>query len=452
MKKLLVSLLLASTFTLPSMAQESAKPQSLDQLLNQVRRDKARDNKVNQQREAAFQADRNKQASTLAAAKADLKKEEARGAALKSQFDENETKLSELETKLKLTMGTLGELFGVVRQVAGDTKGAFSTSLVTAQNPGREAFVDELSTRKELPASEDLQQLWIELLTEMTESGKVVTFKSPVTLADGSKVEQDVTRVGVFNLVSDDSYLRYNDEVGEIVELARQPAGRYLSQIEEFTDATPGQLEPLGIDPSRGSILSALVQAPSLVERFHQGGTVGYVIAGVLIIGLLLVIERFFYLTNTQRKVKNQMGSSTYSEDNPLGLVFKAYDNNKNEDLETLELKLDEAIMKGTSKVEKNLTTIKLLASVAPLLGLLGTVVGMIGTFQSMMLFGTGDPKIMAGGISQALVTTVLGLVAAIPLVLLHSLVASKSKSLLAVVEEQSVGLMAARTEKEGRV
>lgn len=451
MKRLLTALALVASFTVPAIAQEQAKPASLDQLLNQVKRDKAKDNKINQERERAFQADRNKQASILADAKAALKKEEARGVALKKQFDENETKLSELETKLKLTMGTLGELFGVVRQVAGDTKGVFSTSLVTAQNPGREEFVDELSTRKELPGSEDLQQLWIELLTEMTESGKVVTFKSPVTLGDGSQVEQDVTRVGVFNLLSEGAYLRYDDETGKIVELARQPASRYLSQIDDFTSATPGTLEPLGIDPSRGSILSALVQAPSLVERFHQGGTVGYVIAGVLVIGLLLVIERFFYLTRTQSKVKAQLKSDNYSDDNPLGLVFKAYENNKNEDLETLELKLDEAMLKGTSNVEKNLSTIKLLASVAPLLGLLGTVVGMIGTFQSMMLFGTGDPKIMAGGISQALVTTVLGLVAAIPLVLLHSLVSSKSKALLAVVEEQSVGLMAARTEGEGR-
>ena len=287
-------------------------------------------------------------------------------------------------------------------------------------------------------------------MTEMTESGKIVTFKGNVTKVDGSKVEQNVTRVGVFNLVSEGNYLRFNDEVSEIVELARQPAGRYLGLIGDFESGTPGELEPLGVDPSRGTILGALVQAPSLVERFHQGGEVGYVIAGVLIIGLLLVLERFFYLGTTGRKVKEQLKSDNIDTNNPLGLVFAAYEENKERDVETLELKLDEAILKGSSKIEKNLTTIKLLASVAPLLGLLGTVVGMIGTFQSMMLFGTGDPKIMAGGISQALVTTVLGLVAAIPLVLLHSLVSSRSKALLAIIEEQSVGLMAARTEKEG--
>ncbi len=450
MKTLWIALSLAS-LSLTSVAVSQQKATSLDQLLQLVIRDKKRDNAENRAREKTFLSSKNKQAAILARAKANLRKEKARGEALKKSYDANDIKLSQLETKLKLTLGTLGELFGVVRQVAGDTKGVFETSLVTAQYPGREKFVDELSTRKQLPNSEDLHQLWIELLTEMTESGKVQKFSAQVTTGDGSKEQKEVTRVGVFNLVSDGSYLTYKDEVKEIVELGRQPQGRFLSLVSDFESGTPGKLYKLGIDPSRGNILSALVQEPSLIERFHQGGEVGYVIAGVLIVGLLIVMERFVFLGVVGRKVRAQLKSSKIDKSNPLGMVFATYEENKSRDIESLELKLDEAVLKGTSKIERGLSTIKLLSSVAPLLGLLGTVVGMIGTFQSMMLFGTGDPKIMAGGISQALVTTVLGLVAAIPLVLLHSFVSNKCKGLLSVIEEQSIGLMAKRSEEGGQ-
>ena len=450
MKSRFLSVLAALSLSLSTVGF-SAEPNTLDQLLQKVKQDKVKDNKVNKEREAKFLADKSKQASILKAAKEELAREKARGVKLKKEFDANEKQLSELETKLKMTMGTLGELFGVVRQVAGDTKGVFETSLITAEEPGRGAFVDDLSRRKSLPNSADLEQLWIELLTEMTESGKVSTFKGPVTLVDGSKVEQEVTRIGVFNLVSDGKYLRYDSEVKEMIELGRQPAGRFLSQISDFESADSGVLSPLGVDPSRGSILSALVQAPSLWERFHQGGLVGYVIAAVLLTGLLLTGERMMYLTKVAKQIKEQLASKSFDKGNPLGLIFATYEENKSKDIESLELKLDEAILKGTSSVEKGLGTIKILASVAPLLGLLGTVTGMIGTFQSMMLFGTGDPKVMAGGISQALVTTVLGLVAAIPLILLHSFVSGRSKSVLSVLEEQSAGLMAARVEEEGK-
>ena len=447
------SILLAAVSTLafmvPSYGAEEAK--TLDQLLQLVKEGQAADGKINKEREAKFLAAKDRQSDLLKAAKQELAKEKRRGDALKKKFDANEKTLSELETKLRMTMGTLGELFGVVRQVAGDTKGIFESSLVTAEKPGRTAFVDDLSRRKSLPNSSDLELLWIELMTEMTESGKVSQFKGPVTLVDGSKKEQMVTRIGVFNLISEGKYLRYDDEVSAMIELGRQPAGRFLSQISDFESASAGDLSALGIDPSRGSILSALVQAPSLWERFQQGGLVGYVIALVLLIGLILTSERLVYLTKVGKQIKEQLASGSFDKNNPLGLIFAAYDENRSMDIESLELKLDEAILKGTSSVEKGLGTIKILASVAPLLGLLGTVTGMIGTFQSMMLFGTGDPKVMAGGISQALVTTVLGLVAAIPLILLHSYVSGRSKSVLSVLEEQSAGLMAKRVEEEGK-
>lgn len=424
-------------------------PKTLDELLQRVKVDQVKDKAENKKREAEFIKARNNQAALLKQAKETLEAEERRGVEIKTAFDANEKQLAELEEKLQMTMGTLGELFGVVKQVAGDTKGVFQNSIVSAEHRGRIDFVDMLGRRKKLPNTNELRELWYALQKEMTESGKVSRFKSKVTGLDGVAVEKDVIRIGTFNLVADGKYLRYFSDVDKLAELGRQPQDRYLSMITDFEGAA-GTIVPLGVDPSRGTILSLLVEAPGFWERISQGGVVGWIIVGVLIIGLLITGERLLVLSSVSRKVASQLKDSAIDRGNPLGQIMGIYDENRDKDLESLELKLDEAIMKSSGKLDRGISTIKILASVAPLLGLLGTVTGMIGTFQAITLFGTGDPKLMAGGIAQALVTTMLGLVAAIPLIMLHSVVSSRSKGIVQVLEEQSVGLIAQRAEQEG--
>lgn len=444
----LTSLMLISQIFCSSLSL-AAMPKNLDELLLRVKSDKTKEKVLNLEREAAFIAAKSKQKGLLKTAKKTLEAEESRGASIKVSYDKNEVQLGQLEEKLRLTMGTLGELFGVVKQVAGDTKGVFENSIISAEYPGRVGFVDQLARRKKLPNTAELRELWISLQKEMTESGKVTQFKTKVTALDGQESEKIVTRIGAFNLVAEGRYLNYLPEVSKLVELGRQPQSRYLSLIEDFTSSKEA-LAPLGIDPSRGTILSLLVQAPSLGERIQQGGIVGYVIISVLCVGLLITLERFYVLSGMVRRINSQINSKRVSKDNPLGQIMSIYEDNRGRELESLELKLDEAIMKNSSKLDRGIPTIKILAAVAPLLGLLGTVTGMIGTFQAITLFGTGDPKLMAGGISQALVTTVLGLVAAIPLVLLHSLVSNRSRSILKVLEEQSIGMIAQRAEEKG--
>ncbi len=282
----------------------------------------------------------------------------------------------------------------------------------------------------------------------MTESGKVIQFKGSVIHPDGTRIEQTVIRVGSFNLISQSEYLNYQGETGQLLTLPRQPQNKYLSMASEVQSITSGYTS-FGLDPSRGAILSKLIQAPSLGERLQQGGIVGYVIMTILFIGILIVLERIFTLQKETAKVKQQLKSEAIKEDNFLGRLIKVFKENKNKDLQTLELKMDESIVKSLPKIERGISTIKILAAIAPLMGLLGTVTGMIATFQSITLFGTGDPKLMAGGISTALVTTVLGLVCAIPLLLMHNFVATKSKGLIHILEEQCAGLIALKAEEE---
>jgi biopolymer transport protein ExbB len=419
-------------------------------LLDRVRSDAIARSAENAAREQQFLASRNEQQALLEQARADLARENGRSGELKQQFDANELELGELDETLRVRVGNMGELFGVVRQVAGDTKGIIDTSLVSAQLPGRSADADRLAQARGLPSIEDLTDLYVLLLEEMAESGKIARFETEVIGAEGRAEAAEVVRVGVFNVISGDRFLRFEPVSGSLQALARQPAGRFRAMAAGLSAATEGAAVAMAVDPSRGAILGLLIQAPSLVERVQQGGLVGYTIIALGLFGVLVALERLISLGRASRGIKVQLKSQTADRGNALGRILAVYEDNRATDHETLALKLDEAILREAPLLERWQGSIKVLAAVAPLLGLLGTVVGMIRTFQAITLFGAGDPKLMAGGISQALVTTVLGLIVAIPLVLLHSLVASRSRTLVEILEEQSAGIIARHSDRAG--
>jgi len=419
----------------------------LDALLQQIREGGRAEREEDAKREAEFRAARDRQQSLLATARAEQAAEEARSAALEVDFEANEKRLPELEESLRERLGTLGELFGVVRQVAGDTFSFVTGSIVSAQFPDREAILKRLSKSKELPSIEELEDLWFVLQQEMTEAGKVVRFDATVVDADGSEERRPVVRIGTFNVISGGRYLQYVPETHQLTELARQPAKRHLSTLRDFEAATSG-LHGVAIDPSRGSILSLLIQTPELGERIRQGGVVGYVIIVLGLVGFVIAVQRVVHLIGVTRRMKAEAGHDHPSDDNPLGRVLRVYERNAEVDVETLELKLDEAILAETPALERGNALIKVLSVASPLLGLLGTVTGMIQTFQVITLFGAGDPKLMAGGISQALVTTVLGLTVAIPLLLIHALVSGQSQAIIEVLEEQTAGIIARHAER----
>lgn len=441
---LLVAALLALPAAPPALAVDS-----LDQLLQQVRESRSQLRAENQAREQRFLQNRDQQRSLLEQARQELASEESRSERLSARFNANEARLAEMNEHLRLEMGNFGELFGVVRQVAGDTVGRVRTSLVTAQDPARERLVERLAQVRGVPSVEELNDLRALLTEEMVRGGEVARFETTIIRPDGKTAPESVVRIGVFNLIADDRYLHYLADTQSIQELARQPQSRYRSMAAELYRAAPNTTVAAAVDPGRGSLLALLIQEPRLWERIAQGGPVGLVIILLGIAGLVIALVRWFYLGSVGAGIRRQLQSEAASEGNPLGRILAVYRDNREADTEALELKLDEAILREVPRLERWQGTIKVIAAVAPLLGLLGTVTGMIATFQAITLFGTGDPKLMAGGISQALVTTVLGLTVAIPLVLLHSVVASRSKALIEVLEEQSAGIIARQAEHE---
>ena len=396
--------------------------------------------------------DQRKQAQLLKQAENSKAAEERRSDRLEQTIRDNDIQIAKLREQRDKRLGSLKELFGHLTGAAGDIRANLNQSIVSAQIPGRTEFLDELiakmSSDTRLPSIEDIEQLWYEQQREMVESSRIVSFNRSVLLANGEQAEMDVVRVGTYNLVANGMYLEYSPTTGLVSELARQPAG-HQAGAADLQAATSG-FTKMGLDPTGplgGGLLRALINTPTLIERWHFGGIVGYVITAVFAFAIALAAWRFVVLMGMSSKVTAQLQSDTSDTDNPLGRVLQVAADNPKLDAESLELKLHEAVLKERPEIESGLNLLKVISMVAPLMGLLGTVTGMIITFQMITLFGAGDPKAMAGGISQALITTVLGLVVAIPTVLMHTLVNGKAQRILHVLEEQSAGIVAGSVE-----
>lgn len=390
-----------------------------------------------------FLSDKNKQQSLLDNMKYKLTLEERRSERLTKEYEDNDAQLSDLEEQLTLKLGSFGELFGIVRQTAGESKGQFALSLTNIEFPERIEFLGDLAERKslDLPTTEELERLWYEILNELNQSGKVKSYNADILTKSGELVNQDVLRIGVFNSVSNGNYLNLVTEQNLLEYLPKQPERSIRRSAKKLQNSD--DYREVFIDPTRGSLLTKLIDRDTWLERINAGGFVGYVIIIILILGLAMGALRFKFLNEESKSINKELETNQFADDSILGKLNSIYSKYTGDNPEDLESQLEDILAKATPPLEKNLSVIKLLAAVAPLLGLLGTVIGMIETFQAITLFGTGDPKLMAGGISQALVTTMLGLIAAVPLLFVHNILDSRSRAISQIYEEQAIGLLA---------
>ena len=441
----------ALTFSALSNAQNDTAA-SLDELLKMVESAKVGETKEQRAREAAFKKQKSQQGALLNSAQADKVAQEKRSATLEAKAKELEEQIKQLRALREERLGSLNELFGHMTSTAGDLRSNIESSLVSAQYPGREEFlsglIEKMNSETKLPTTAELEQLWSELLREVVESGKVVTFPAMVADTAGNKTERTVVRVGNYNLMSDGKYLEFNNATGTLSDLARQPAENNSAALQSATEGfTKVGIDPTG--PAGGQLLRALIDTPTLKERWEQGGFVGtYLITPIFFLGILIALWRFIVLSGISGKVNRQLKAQSANPNNPLGRVLKVAEDNPGIDSESLELKLEEAVLKEKPAIDSMLPTLKIISMVAPLLGLLGTVTGMIIVFQAITIYGAGDPKAMAGGISSALVTTVMGLIVAIPTVLLHTFLNGKAKRITHILEEQSAGIIASKAEE----
>jgi len=452
-----VSLLAFPVYTEEAAEEEVKDPSSPQELLELVQKGQFADSQEQRERERVFRNEKNKQAKLLADAKAERARLEREAARLEQKFESNEALLVVAEAQLKERLGSLNEIFGHLAGLATEARNIFEQSLTSAQfGKDREEFLTKLAVKMgegvTLATIPELERLWYELQREINATGEVVKFTADVIAIDGTVEAREVVRVGVFNAVSEGNYLTYASTRGMYEELPSQPAGRYTSTTSDVfsADSFPVQfaVDPTG--PQGGSYLASLISMSGAWERINsEGGPIGIVIFYVLGLGGVgLFVWRLITLRGIRAAVDSQLSASAISNDNPLGRVLKIAEDNPKADTETLELKMAEQILNERPPIEKLNWLIKLISIVAPLMGLFGTIVGMIETFQMITLFGTGDPKTMASGISIALVTTWLGLMVAIPMTFMSAIVSNFSKGILETIEEQAIGMAAERSEK----
>lgn len=378
----------------------------------------------------------------LAEKKRHLTEQNAR---LREAFTNNEKNLSQLEQKLTLESSSLGEVFGVVRQHAKELNSELEGSI---SGVGQADVISDLAgivNANSLPNLEQFTQLWHGLEQQIDQSGLLQTVAIDTVDNDGVIGVKQAQKLGSVALIGEGGFLEWNSQLEQARTLTVQP--KDSARLSHLNNSAASEFITIALDPTRGQLLNQLSLQPTVVDRIKAGGIVGGIILVLLAIGLVIALVRGVVLLTIHRQVHAQLKCPENPQNNPLGRVLAIYDAEPNRTVEALELRLLETILDEQSKLEKGLSMLKLLAALAPMLGLLGTVTGMIETFQVITLFGSGDAKVMAGGISMALVTTVMGLVAAMPLLLAHNILSTQAENLRNVLEKQGVALVATKAE-----
>jgi biopolymer transport protein ExbB len=444
-------LLAACAGVLASLAQAARADDTMERLLEETKNVRALEAQANAAREQEFLASRDRQKELLEQARLERDAAQKRSQDLSGRFDAHEIQLNELETLLKAREGNLGELFGVTRQVAGDLASVVYNSLISVQHPGRDEFFAGIARAKALPSIQDLERLWFEILREMTETGRVVRFDSQVVTAHGGREDAEVVRIGVFTALSNGRYLSFQPGANTLTVMPRQPGSDLLELARGVQEAREGYVRSV-VDPSRGVLLSLTVQRPNVWERIEKGEAVGYVIIAVGLVGALCALYQFVYLLRVRLAVRRQLARIDQpTPDNPLGRVLASFKGDPariEEDSEVVQLRISEAVLRELPALERFQDFLRLAVAAGPLLGLIGTVIGMIITFQSITESGSSDPKLMATGIGQAMIATVLGLGIAIPLLFANAGLGSLSDAVVQLLDERSTGLLAEHIER----
>ncbi len=460
MHKLFLSTALAA---LPLVTPGAWAEDSLDVLLEQVRNVRADEIKAFEERSASYSAATpEQQQKMLQEAQAKREALAKTSSALSDQFSSNELKINGVRNQLQEKAVTLGlnEIFGLSRQVAGDTATQLRQSLISTQFPpvagelDRDDFLRSYAEARATPTAAELERVWFEVQREMTASGQVAKYQAEVVQPGGEAVETEVIRIGPFTAIAGGKFLSYRPSLKTLNVFPRQPPKEFLDYAERLESANSGYVKAV-VDSARGVLLSLYVDRPNWLQRIELGEEVGYVIIAVGVTAFLAFLLQLFHLLGVRAAVRRQLKNlEKLTSDNPLGRVLLAFKGNSNrieQDADIAELRISEAVLREVPRLERFQSFLRLSVAAGPLLGLIGTVVGMIITFQSITESGSSDPKLMATGIGQAMIATVLGLGIAIPLLFANALLNTLSKSVSQVLDEQALGMLAESIERQRR-
>ena len=427
---LLTFLIFTSFFINAQDTQEEVDPniervEKIQDLINRVEENREELSKIDAQRIDNFIKKVADRRFLLSKAQKQLSDEEARNQRLEDLFESNELKLAELETELNIKLGVLGELFGVARQMAGELQADSESAYNFSEHPNRTDALNEIGKIK-VHNLKNLEDLWVLHLNEINSSGEIKEIKANVINSDGDIEEDSLVRYGPFNMVKNRSFVKTDIANNAYSVLQKQPDRSLRRQFRSHYRSDGYAVAPVA--PTRGFLLSLYLDKPSTFERIAQGKLIGFIIVIIGLSGLIFAAYRYYTLYIYSKTISSNENSDVFNK------IQSISDNAK--DVDTFERECDEVLLTVNGNLSWGVNWIKFLAAVAPLLGLLGTVIGMIETFQAITVFGTGDPKQMAGGISQALVTTMLGLIFAAPLLAMYTLLSEKVSEILQEIEE----------------
>jgi len=461
-----VAVALLIPFALPVHAQgpkTAAAPTSTDQVLQRVIDGRTEENRKFDQNKKDFDSwsDAMKQ-SKMQDAQRNRDALDAQSKKLQNEYSASELKINGLNDQLRKKAMDLGlaEIFGLARQVSNDASTILQQSLITTQfapaqgEQTRDDFLRAFSSSRTTPTAAELERVWTEISREMVASGQVAKFQTKVVQPNGEAQQSEVIRIGPFTAISGGKYLAYLPALRTFNVVPRQLPSNFMSIAQRFTSATGGYAQAV-VDSTRGVLLGLYVERPTIPERIKLGQAVGYVIIIVGVLGALAFIYQLFTLVMVRLAVGSQLRNlDKPTAGNPLGRVLLAFKGDKSrieEDADVAELRITEAVLKEVPRLERFQAFLRLAVAAGPLLGLIGTVWGMILTFQSINESGSSDPKLMATGIGQAMIATVLGLGIAIPLLFAGALLSTLSRAVVQTLDEQSTGMLAESIEKQRR-
>jgi len=445
---------------LAPLGAHAQQPGSADDLLRQVEQRAAEEARLTEQRVGEFNAAAPAQQGTLVnTVQARIKELRTVEQGLSARFSENELKISTQNKALRDKATALGltEVFGLARQAASDVATTLQQSLTTTQfKPAagqmpRDEFLRAFAASRTTPTATDLERVWIEIQREMIASGQVVKYQTTVVQPNGNPEQTEVVRIGPFTATANGEFLSYAPALRELQVLPRQLPEEFMLVARNFTQQTSGYHEAV-VDPNRGVLTGLYVERPTLEERIELGEEIGYIIIVVGLAGTLAFLFQLVYLILVRIGVTRQLKNlNRPTADNPLGRVLMAFKGDPKsieESSDVAELRVTEAVMREVPKLNRFQPFLRLVVAAGPLLGLVGTVVGMIITFQSITESGSSDPRLMATGIGQAMIATVLGLGIAIPMLFAGALLNSLSRGITQVLDEQSAGMLAESIER----
>ena len=289
---------------------------------------------------------------------------------------------------------------------------------------------------------------------------------------DGSALNTDgIAGRGVFAMIGPLVVFAGNDGRAGLAEQLRGSTDATLidigpehqAGIAAVVGSGSGQLP---LDSTMGNALKIRQVEETWWEHINKGGVVIWPLLALGLAASLVALVKWVQLANLRRIQPSDLQSILdHVNDNdtasalalakrirgPAGELLQTAIQNAGESKEMIEEILYEKMLHTKPKLERLLPFLSLTAATSPLLGLLGTVTGMINTFKLITVFGTGDPKRLSSGISEALVTTEYGLIIAVPCLLLFALLSRKAKGILASMEQTAVGFVNGLAARNGR-